>query len=243
MKRAFVYGQQEIGYVVVRNPRLASKVRIHVHSNGRVEVEAPLGRSEREVSAAVRKRARWIVKRVGDQSQRRAGVLPREYKSGETCFYLGRRYQLKVIPAVADAASDTVSMKGALIRVTARDANAVKIRRSLRLWYRERATEYFGSRLEELAAGISWIEKVPKIKLSQMRKQWGSCSPWGSVHLNPDLVRAPRECIDYVIVHELCHLREHNHSKRYYALLDRHFPEWRRVKQRLDNMAELLLAS
>ncbi len=74
-----------------------------------------------------------------------------------------------------------------------------------------------------------------------MKTQWGSCSPAGTILLNPHLVKAPRECIDYVISHELCHLKEHNHSPRYYRLLAKIMPSWEAVKTRLDGMAELLL--
>ena len=74
-----------------------------------------------------------------------------------------------------------------------------------------------------------------------MQKQWGSCSPAGVILLNPHLVKAPRDCIDYVISHELCHLREHNHSPRYYRLLAKIIPSWEAMKARLDGMAELLL--
>jgi len=72
-----------------------------------------------------------------------------------------------------------------------------------------------------------------------MKKQWGSCSPQGTILLNPYLIKAPRECIDYVVLHELCHLKEHNHSPRYYRLLSQLMPDWEPVKARLDRMAEL----
>jgi len=74
-----------------------------------------------------------------------------------------------------------------------------------------------------------------------MQTQWGSCSPEGAVLLNPHLVKAPTKAIDYVILHELCHLEEHNHSPRFYGLLDRFMPEWRVVKARLDSKAEQFL--
>lgn len=75
----------------------------------------------------------------------------------------------------------------------------------------------------------------------RMKKQWGSCSPNGRILLNPHLVKAPRECIDYVLVHEICHLKEHNHGSKFYKLLDQMLPGWRSIKARLDGMAELLL--
>ncbi|MNI90038.1 WLM domain protein [compost metagenome] len=75
-----------------------------------------------------------------------------------------------------------------------------------------------------------------------MQTQWGSCSPKGRITLNPHLVKTPRECIDYVILHELCHIAEHNHSERFYRLLTQVMPNWEKVKARLDGMAALVLS-
>ncbi len=133
-------------------------------------------------------------------------------------------------------------LKGGQIRITLPCFDRAAVKRRLNDWYWAKAEDYLGRRLSEVATRIAWIDDEPELKLLAMRKQWGSCSPSGAIHLNPWLVRAPRECIDYVIVHELCHLREHNHSRRFYSLLDRQMPGWRHTKTRLDGMAELLLA-
>lgn len=240
MKQSIAYGDASFDYTVSHNPRLSSKVRIHVHPDGVIEVEAPPGQSGREVQSAVQKRAGWITRRVREATAAKVYALPRHYVSGETHFYLGRRYQLKIIETRSEPSS--VALKGGQIRVTLRSFDKAAVRRRLRAWYLERAEDYLAARLSAVAEGIGWLKTAPPMKLATMRKQWGSCSPSGSINLNPWLIRAPRDCIDYVITHELCHLREHNHSKRYYALLDKQLPEWRAIKARLDHMAELLLA-
>jgi predicted metal-dependent hydrolase len=77
-----------------------------------------------------------------------------------------------------------------------------------------------------------------------MERQWGSCSPTGRLTLNAHLVKAPRECIDYVIIHELCHLQERNHGPRFHRLLDAQMPGcWRIMKERLDGLVEQILRS
>lgn len=239
MRGALRYGDEKIEYMVVRNARLTSKVRIHVHPDGAVEVEAPEGRSSQDIARAITKRARWVSLQLANVRANQAYALPRSYVSGETHFYLGRRYQLKVIET--DREPPSVALKAGHIRVTLRKADPAAVRRRLREWYRDRAADYLARRLSDVSSTIGWLKHVPPIKLMTMKKQWGSCSPAGAIHLNPDLVRAPRDCIDYVIVHELCHLREHNHSKRYYNLLSRQLPSWKATKARLDAMAELLL--
>lgn len=239
MKSAIVYGDRQIQFDIVPNQVLGTKIRIHVHPNANVEVEAPIDTSQKLIKEAVAKRARWIVTRLAEIEEGRKHVLPREYISGETHFYLGRRYQLKVL--VTPHTPSQVQLKAGLLRVSVPHADAATIRRRLNSWYKERAESYFRKRLDELATSIPWIDKTPPIKIVTMRKQWGSCTPSGSINLNPWLIRAPRECIDYVIRHELCHLKEHNHSKAYYKLLDKLDPAWRPVKSRLDGLAELLL--
>jgi predicted metal-dependent hydrolase len=240
MRNSFTYGGTEIEYVVAANPRLSSKVRIHVHPNGSVQVESPSGKSALEISRAVRKRARWIAKHLEANLEVRAHALPREYVSGETHFYLGRRYQLKIVEPSDDRSP--LTMKAGQLWVAAHQKDPLTVRRSLNSWYKEKAANYLARRLSTVAGSISWLKNIPPLKLITMRKQWGSCSPSGSINLNPWLIRAPSECIDYVLIHEICHLREHNHSRRFYRLLDDHHPDWRRVKARLDSMAELLLA-
>lgn len=233
------YGDRETEYSVATAARLTSKIFIHVHPDGVVEVEAPPNREANSIRAAVQKRARWIFENLDSAKEARAYALPREYVGGETHFYLGRRYRLLVREECAVPSS--VKLVRGCIEITAPVADRAAIKRRLRNWYRLRAKDYFQRRLDHIVAGINWLTDTPPLKLVPMEFQWGSCSPSGSIHLNPALIRAPRHCIDYVLLHELCHLREHNHSKKFYALLHKHNPDWANTKAELDRLAELLL--
>jgi hypothetical protein len=233
------YGDRSTEYHVAPADRLASKILIHVHPNGRVEVEAPPNRAASVIQAAVQKRARWIFENLDSAKDARAYALPREYIGGETHFYLGRRYRLLV--REERAAPSSVKLVRGCIEIVAPVADQAAIKRRLRHWYRVRAQDYFRRRLDHIAASIDWLSVSPPMKLVPMEHQWGSCSPAGSINLNPALIRAPRHCIDYVLLHELCHLKEHNHSKKFYALLEKHNPNWVDAKAELDRMSELLL--
>ena len=169
----------------------------------------------------------------------RQHVLPRGYVSGESFFYLGRRYQLKVHGP--NGASQGIKFYRGAIHVIAQGKDKAAVKTQLRSWYRERAADVFARRFEELSERLNWLDVAPSWRMVAMKKQWGSCSPKGAILLNPHLVKAPRECIDYVILHELCHLKVHNHSPRFYRLLSQNMPNWQPVKARLDSMAELLL--
>lgn len=234
------YGDREIDYRVASAERLTTKVLIHVHPDGMVEVEAPPDRKVSEIQAAVKKRARWIFDSLDAVKDARAHALPREYVGGETHFYLGRRYRLKL--REEPRVPSSVKLVRGCIEIVAPVADRTAVKRRLDQWYFVRAKHYFQKRLDHIAAEISWLSAVPQMKLVRMEHQWGSCTPTGTIHLNPALIRAPRHCIDYVLLHELCHLMEHNHSKRFYALLQRHNPNWVDTKAELDSLAELLLA-
>ena len=110
----------------------------------------------------------------------------------------------------------------------------------LKRWYRERAGLYFHGQLTALVERLSWAPVVPPFRLRFMKKRWGSCSAKGTLSLNTHMIKAPEECVEYVLLHELCHLRQHNHSKRFYALLELHMPDWRERKARLEDMAEMI---
>lgn len=240
MERSLRYGEELIRYTVRHRPgRKSGRVAIHVEPDGRVLVDAPESAPDRQVRAAVRARARWIHGHLAVIRRRRSHVLPREYVSGESLVYLGRRYCLKVIMKCENPAS--VRLRGGYVEVFVPERNPEAIREALNDWYRGRARIVFGERLGAMVSSLRWMRATPPVRLQVMKVQWGSCSPSGRLTLNPHLVKAPRECIDYVLLHELCHLKEHNHSRNFYRLLERHLPQWRRKKERLDELADLVL--
>lgn len=241
MQGKLLYGSDEIAYRVVENQRLAKRVRIHVGPDGDVEVEAPAGLAAETVHEAVQKRARWVFRHVASAGEAKMHVLPRTYISGEAHFYLGRRFKLIVVPAQRGGSS--VRLWRGQIEVALPITDPAAVRRRLTNWYREKAKAHFARKLPELVDRFEEIGTVPEFQLLAMEKQWGSCSPSGRLSLNPALIKAPVHCIEYVLIHELCHLVEHNHSKRFYALLGCHCPSWRAWKQELDGCAELLLVS
>lgn len=234
------YGDEQITFTLRRqSTRVVSRVAIHVEPDGRVRVDAPPATPLADVLAAVRKRSRWISQHVAAAKARMAHVLPRQYVSGESIHYLGKRYRLKVVVEPASAAE--AKLRGAFVVVNVPRHDVDQIRAFIDTWYRDRAREVFATRLKVVSEPLRWIHQVPSFRLQLMTRQWGSCSPSGRLTLNPWLVAAPREAIDYVLLHELCHLKHHNHSRAFYQALARHLPNWERIKLRLDEQAEIFL--
>lgn len=232
------YGDRRLRFSWRLRDQAGTKARIHVYPNGLVEVETPQDTTLDEAKRALLKRARWVTRHLEDIEVRRSAVLDREYVSGETVFYLGRRYTLKVLPSETE---QHVKMLRGQIRVMTRDAAAATVKTRLAGWYRERAHEVFARRLRAVSERLPWVKELPPWMIREMKTQWGSCSPAGAIILNPHLVKTPTRCIDYVILHELCHLKEHNHSKEFYRLLEKSMTDWRLVKNQLDAMSELYL--
>jgi predicted metal-dependent hydrolase len=235
------YGDTSIAFNVRRQPaRNGHRLAIHVEPDGYVLVDAPVSSSDAEIRQALGRRLRWVHDHLQDIRELRKHVQPREYVSGESAFYLGRRYRLKVLPNKEEPA---VRLRGSYLQVAIGNRNRNAVRLALDAWYRLQAQRVLHDRLVVVCQQLPWARKEhPPTALRHMRSRWGSCSARGRLTLNPALVRAPRECIDYVIAHELCHLKLHNHSPRFYRLLDTHVPGWRLIKQRLDGFAEKILS-
>ncbi len=228
-----------IPYKVFFVPGRRRKIAIHVHPDGTVQVDAPPQTPLGEVKLAVGKRSRWLCNHLDRIKEQRTHVLPREYVSGESHFYLGRRYVLKVRKNKRQ--QPRVKLRQGQLQVTCESTDSNTVKTMLWGWYKNHARILFDRRLKAIWQETNWVREQPSWKLLTMKKQWGSCSPRGVLSLNPHLVKAPSLCIDYVLLHELCHLKVHNHSPHFYRLLKRQMPEWEAVKGRLDGMAELLL--
>lgn len=232
------YGDRQLRFCWRPRNGGSQKAQIHVYPNGLVEVETPQGTTLTQAKQALLKRARWVTQHLSEIEERRSAILKREYVSGETVFYLGRRYMLKVIPSETE---EHVKMVRGLVCVTTRDTAPPVVKARLARWYRKRAIEVFARRLTSVSDRLPWVDETPTLMIRDMKTQWGSCSPSATIILNPHLVKTPTRCIDYVILHELCHLEEHNHSVRFYRLLKWAMPDWKRVKMELDGVSELYL--
>jgi predicted metal-dependent hydrolase len=206
-------------------------LQLRVHPDLEVTAVAPIGRSPEEVDAKVRSRAGWIRRQQREFSLYQPLPQPRRFVSGETHWYLGRQYRLKL-----GVGENEVCLQHPFLLVnTGTEAGAARVGTLVENWYRDRAREVFPERLAHCIRLVRpIIESEPRLKIRAMAKRWGSCSPSGTITLNVDLVKVSTPCLDYVIVHELCHLRERNHSAEYYDLLSRYMPDWRARRARLN---------
>lgn len=219
-----IYGKRRIPYELQFSER--KKLRIVVKPNLSVLVASPNGFTEEEVLEAVRSKARWIIRQLNQFEEFHPLPTPHKFISGETFVYLGRQYRIKVLKGEKAPAK----LRGRYLHVTVpTKSDTKKIKAALDAWYRARAENIFRRYLTSCMeiAGRHGVEE-PLITIRSMRTRWGSCTAAGRVTLNIKLIQAPVHCIEYVIMHELCHLVHHNHSKHFYQLLTRCMPDWER---------------
>lgn len=227
------YGNTTIEYQLAYVER--ETLAIHVHPDTHITVEAPLGSEYTEIEKRLRKKAAWIVRQQRLFRRYSFDIPPRQYVSGESHRYLGRQMQLRVVQS--QDGRETVAMDREHILVYVRDKDdRPRIKRLLTEWYRREGERVFSERVE------AWYPRFerygirkPKVYIRQMRSQWGNCTASGKMTLNIKLLQVPRQFIDYVIVHELCHLIEHNHGKAFYALMTRIMPDWEEQRERLNS--------
>lgn len=208
---------------------------ITVHPEMRLEVDAPAGTDSAAVLGRVQKRAKWIVKQWRFFERHQPKHPGPRYVGGETHRYLGRQYRLKV----ENGSPPSVKLVGRWFRIRTPDpTNADGTKDLLDAWYRARAKDLFPARLAEClkACATLGLDGTPPLTLRRMTQRWGSCTSEGKLVLNLDLVFAPVTCIDYVITHELCHLKVRDHSPAFYRLLGRIMPGWEARKERLERL-------
>lgn len=227
------YGDRQISYVIEFCER--KTMEISVLPDRSVEVKAPIGSSQDFVAAKVKKRAAWIVEKQNWFAKFPKKKPPRQYMSGETHMYLGRHYRLKVNLLRGDAVSKPVKISGGFIFVSAKKDNPLVIKALLDEWLRKRAKSYF----EKVLAYYrdKYVVSIPlRIQVRYMKTRWGSLSKGGVLTLNSGLIAAPRECIEYVVIHELCHLKYNDHGKAFYRLLEQRLPDWEKRKDKLERL-------
>lgn len=223
------YGSTTIKYDLEFKER--KTLGITVTPEMKVIVKAPELSSVEKVREKVKKRAPWILNQQSYFLSFHPRISERKYISGETHFYLGRQYLLKV---QAENYNE-VKYLGGSIEVKAKSKkNAGKL---LNSWYRDRARIKFPEIAKPIIDKFRKYGVEPKgLQLYDMPTRWGSCTPKGKIILNPELIKAPKPCIEYVITHELCHLVERNHTKAFFELQSKEMPDWKKWKDKLENL-------
>lgn len=207
--------------------------------DGRVHLSMPEDLTDEDARLFIVAKWGWIAKqRANIAAQPRQAQ--RQYVSGENYYYLGERYELNVVEMPIQP---TVIVKGNQLYLYVRPRSSkAKRQEALRLWYRARLQQLLTTMVDEWAAKME--EQHFTWQIEQMRNRWGSCTvKTRRLRFNLELARVPRQCIEYIVVHELCHLRESRHNKLFEALMKKYMPDWRKRREQLNEFIAMPMKS
>ena len=221
---------EDISIEVVRKNIKHVYLRIYP-PKGKVMISAPFRVNDEKVYQFAVSKLAWIRKQQ-KKIQKRKQSLPKKYRQNEEHLFQGRKLQLNIIETVK---SPKVVLKdNRYINVYILPHTTVKkIDKIMTGWYREQFRKQIPPLLDkwEKILGLT----VKEWRIRQMKSTWGSCNfQKKRIWLNLELVKKPERCLEYIIVHELLHLKERHHNKRFYGLLDTYLPEWKKFKDELN---------
>lgn len=217
-------------YTITRRSRVTRRLHMELDEAGGLVVVAPRHWPVAYIDATLARNS-TRVERFLTRARKQRFEAPR-FAHGELHFFLGKRYPLRI--ELSFGSRSGVSFNGVEIHVIAGAADPDRLRTALESWYAKQAREVLGVRFREVADRAWWARDVDiPLQLRKMKRTWGNCSSKGVIKLNTHLVKAPLRLVDSVIAHELCHLREMNHGRAFYALLQDLNPNWREDRRRL----------
>jgi len=229
MTRSIQFGSKIISFRLEFSDR--KTLGITISPDLSVLVKAPIGTSIEEIEKRLIKKAPWIIKQQSLFSIFHPKTPERRFINGESHLYLGRQYRLQIILGKISS----VKLKGGFIEVTTLDKSDAK--ELVNEWYLKNA------RIKLIAFAQPLVKKFKKYKvepesivLRHMPTRWGSCTSDGKIILNPELIKAPKACIEYVITHELCHLVHHDHTQKFIDLQNKEMPDWEKWKMKLEKL-------
>ena len=215
--------ENNIAINVHRTDRLKT-VSIQV-SRGKVKISVPKNLEQFKIDKILKSKSKWIKKKLFLQSKI-TSFRNKEYVSGEDFLYLGRHYRLKIIIGQ----KYNTEFKDGYLKVTVKDkSNTQKIKRLIKKWYLEKAQLHLNKMTLDLSKELS--VGFRSVKVRNYNSRWGSCSSTGKIFYNWRIIMAPVKIINYVVLHELVHLKEHNHSKRFWKLLKSYYSDLYYAKQ------------
>lgn len=204
--------------------------------DGQVRVRAPRSLSDKRIDDLIKKRIPWIKEKL-EEHAKRPKAIEKKYTDGEIFSYLGKNYVLRII----ESNNACVKLKNGCFVVTIsknKVDKADQVQALLADWFRAHANKYLQVRTDKFAEiiGVS----PTSVSIKNYKARWGSCTINGAIDYNWKIIQAPKKVIDYIVVHELCHLLEHNHSPKYWSCVEKFMPNSKDYKVWLRENADLL---
>lgn len=233
------YEAKQLQYQIIKS-KTRRRLTIKVSLEGQLSAHAPWSMKDDEIHEFVVSKAAWVFRKITEFQQHKvlSPVNELQYTDGEPHHYLGKAYTLKM--NIEINVMPTVEVIEDNIVITVSKDKPKWVKTLLHRFYQEQAINILTARFHELIKLTPWVKDIPMLSFRTMKSRWGSCSHDKRIRLNYHLVKTPIECIDHVILHELCHLQVMDHSNRFYQLLASVEPDWKKNKKALDKLGFLL---
>ena len=241
MKLSYEYNNQKIQLSVEFRKRKTLAIHIdgQINQSSMVRVIAPFGVSKEKIIEIVRGKSAWIIKKQAEILEREQNRKPREFVEGEILPFMGKDYKLRIIvdgafkkPEVHLIGEElVVHVPASKISAQENENTAIRIRNALEKWYKENASRQITERVEFYQSYFP--VKPTKIIVKNQQKRWGSCNQKRELRFNWKIIMAPSTALDYLVVHEMCHMVHMNHSKDFWKLVEKSFPDFRQGREHL----------
>lgn len=228
-KQIFTYGNYSYEYFLIK--QLRKTISLTVQPSFKIILKCPVEYKNEKIQRFLKNKWCWLEKQIKYFKKYERKILTKEYVSGESFLYLGRQYKL----VVEKGKEDKVKLKYGrfLLSTTKNTTNKKHNKKILKSWYSERIVKIFKDEYKKVLKTFNY-DFEPKLITRKMSKRWGSFLSNKKIILNPKLIQASKECIDYVIAHELCHMKYKNHNAKFYKDLKNKIPNWEEVKEKLE---------
>lgn len=215
------------------NKKKVKNVTLKVKRDGTIHLTVPEAATNEYIERVLDNKKEWIEVKLKHFKENYYKPEVKEMVSGESFKYLGKNYRLKVI----EAQEEGVRLYRGYIEIYVKDKSNFKRKEELlKKWYMDKAKNKFAELVCQYEEVVK--ENINSIKVLTMKTRWGSCNIESrNINLNLELIKKPRYCIEYVILHELAHLKYHDHSKSFWEYMSVHMPNWKWRKDKLEEKA------
>ncbi|MTI70908.1 MAG: M48 family metallopeptidase [Firmicutes bacterium] len=235
MKLFIEFNNKELSIDVIYRDR--KTLEIQMKSSKNIRILSPKGVKKEKLIDIIENKKQWIIKKIHELEVIEKKLGKRKFQTGGIFLYLGKEYKMKLI-FKENIDNIKIKLHNEKLNIYTYTTDKIILKEALKKWYKEKALILLTNRINKYIFKIN--RPVRKIKVKEQKSRWGSCSSKGDLYFNYKIIMAPIEIIDYIVVHELCHLVHLNHSKRYWGLVKNVLPDYKKHRQWLkENGKEL----
>lgn len=224
LKEKFAYGNITINYSVIKTKR--RKTSEIIVDKDLVEIRTPFDKPDQEIRNIVKGKANWILKKQKEYRELNPEITKPTYEENSTLPYLGKNYTLKIFKREARNTIGFVDGQFIVNIWPSKNVTAQYVEKLYEHWLMKLARPIFKNKIKSYSEKLG-VTKPEKIVIKRLKNRWGSIGKKGdTINLNVDLIKAPEDIINYIILHEICHLRIKEHSHHYWDLLHKFMPDY-----------------